>query len=78
MEFYGPTGITLEWTFWHNITNSGIISPLQAAVLKASDTGGLVEQHGISVLQLDTGYTGIRFTVHTCNFTFSSVSWLVG
>ena len=44
------------------------------AVLKTSDTGGFVEEHGISVLQLDTGYTGTCFTVHTCNFTFSSVS----
>ena len=57
---------------------SSIISPLQAAVLKTSDTGGFVEQHGISVLQLDTGYTGTCFTVHTCHFTFSSISRLIG
>ena len=54
---------------YHNITTSGrctedfsgnwksiTISPLQAAVLKTSDTGGFVEQHGISALQLDTGF----------------------
>ena len=47
------------------------MSPLQADVLKTSDTGGFVEQHGISAQQMDTGYTG-------CSFRKTSVSQLVG
>ena len=67
MEWYGILWNSMDQLELHKNGLSSIISPLQAAVLKTSDTGVLVELHGISVLQLDTGTC---FTAHTSNFTF--------
>ena len=75
MEWYGILWNSMDQLELHKNGLSSIISPLQAAVLKTSDTGVLVELHGISVLQLDTGTC---FTAHTSNFTFLSVTWFVG
>ena len=56
MEWYGILWNSMDQLELHNNRLSSIISPPQAAVLKISGAGGLVEQHGISALQLDTGY----------------------